>query len=188
MTKSNGSKGSSNLPAQISKNPVGQPLGKLNLIGQGMDAVAAISTNISNAYVARQAYESVKSKSKVDIVGIEESNRTARIESDNNLKVHQANTEENLAKIRQEEKQDKYEHKKKKRELNNEEIKIKNDHEARMLEIKNKNRTQSSIKMLEDDYQLLRIQLSSNTLTGEQKLEVQQEMKEIRETLLALHK
>lgn len=188
MTKRNGTNSSSNLPAKTVGTSIGNPIDKVNVISQGVDAIADISKNLSNAYTAKQAYESIKSQSKAKIVESEESNRTARVESDNNLKKHQADIQEKISKIKQEEKQNEYEYKQKKRELMNEEIKINKDHEAKMLEIKNKNRTHSSIKMLEDDYQLLRIQLASNTLTEEQRLEVRKEMKEIRETLLALHK
>lgn len=188
MTKSNGSKGSSNLPVKTGGNQIGKPLPNLDLISQGVDAFADISKNVSNAYVAKQAYESIKSQSKVDIRKIEESNETSRVESDNNLKIHQANIQENIVKINRDEKQDEYKHKQRVQELDNESLKIKTTHEEKMSEIKNQNSKKSTIEVLEDHYRLLQVQFSSNTLNEEQKLEVLKEMKDIREKLLALHK
>lgn len=192
MTKSNGTKGSSNLPAKTGGQLADHTAQKLNLIGQGVDAVADVSKNISNAYVAKQAHESIKSQSQVNIRDIEESNKTTRLESEHNLKTHQANVHENISKINQEAQQNKYEHKQKIKGLDNEKYKIKKEHEKRMLEIQNQNQNQnqkqSSIKLLEEDYRLLRIQLSSDSLTEGQKSELLKEMKDIREKIVSLYK
>lgn len=188
MTKSNGTKGSSNLPAKTGGQLADHSVQKLNLIGQGVDAIADVSKNISNAYVAKQAHESIKRQSKTQIKDIEETNKTTRLESEHNLKKHQANVDENISKINQEAQQNKYEYKQKIKALDNEKYKIKKEHEERMLEIQNQNQKQLSIKFLEEDYRLLRVQLLSDSLTEEQKSALLKEISDIREKIVSLHK
>lgn len=192
MTKSNGTKGSSNLPAKTGGQLADHTAQKLNLIGQGVDAIADVSKNISNAYVAKQAHESIKRQSKTQIKDIEETNKTTRLESEHNLKKHQANVHENISKINQEAQQNKYEYKQKIKALDNEKYKIKKEHEERMeermLEIQNQNQKQLSIKFLEEDYRLLRVQLLSDSLTEEQKSALLKEISDIREKIVSLHK
>ncbi|WP_214823988.1 hypothetical protein [Exiguobacterium sp. s28] len=195
MTKSNEPKGSSNLPIKKEDLPAnvggaasGKPWQNPEVIGKGLEAAADISRNISNVYAAKKAHEVVKVESKTRMMEIEESNKTSRRELDNQLKENEARIHESIVKAELDAKQDKYQHKQKMREQDNEQLKIEKEHEARMLEIRNQDRAKSSIEMLEEDYRFLRAQLASNTLSPEQETEIKIEMQDIREKLVSLLK